>query len=127
MKGHTIDIQPLDAHVVVEIDGVRVAESREAVVLQETGLPPRYYLPREHVRADVLRATPKATECPFKGEASYMSIELDGGRTVENLVWVYEQPIAEAAAIAGRLAFFNEHVDLIVDGERQPRPDTPWS
>ena len=126
MKGHTIEIEPIDAHVVVEIDGVRVAESREAVVLHETGLPPRYYLPREHVRTDVLRDTPKATECPFKGEASYWSVELDE-RTVENLVWSYEKPIPEATAIEGRLAFFNEHVDLIIDGERQPRPETPWS
>jgi uncharacterized protein (DUF427 family) len=127
MKGHTIDIHPIDAHVVVEIDGLRLAETREAVVLEETGLPPRYYLPREHVRADVLRPATKATECPFKGEASYLSVELDNGRTVENLIWVYEDPIDAAVDIKGRLAFFNEHVDLIVDGERQPRPETPWS
>jgi uncharacterized protein (DUF427 family) len=127
MKGHTIDIHPVDAHVVIEVDGVRVAETRDAVVLEETGLPPRYYLPREHVRADVLRPATKESECPFKGEASYLSVELDDGSTHENLIWVYENPIPDAEAIKGRLAFFNEHIDLIVDGERQPRPETPWS
>jgi uncharacterized protein (DUF427 family) len=126
MEGHAIEIEPLEAHVVVEIDGMVVAESREAVVLRETGLPPRYYLPREHVRGDVLRSTPKNTECPFKGEASYWSVEVDGN-THENVVWTYSSPIPKAAAIEGRLAFFNERADHIIDGERQERPDSPWS
>jgi uncharacterized protein (DUF427 family) len=126
MEGHTIDIKELDAHVVVEIDGVVVAESGEVVVLRETGLPPRYYLPLEHVRSDVLRETPKQTECPWKGEASYWSVELDDA-THDNVVWTYTSPIESAAAIEGRLAFFNERVDHIIDGERQERPETPWS
>jgi len=126
MEGHTIAIEPLEAHIVVEIDGVVVAESREVVVLQETGLPPRYYFPRAHVRDEVLRDTPKQTECPWKGEASYWSVEVDSG-THDNVVWTYTAPIESAAAIEGRLAFFNERVDHIIDGERQERPETPWS
>src|SRR5207244_5851325 len=68
--GHTITITPSDVHVVVKVDGAVVAESDRPVLLDETGLPTRYYLPREDVRMDLFRPTTFPTECPFKGQAS---------------------------------------------------------
>jgi uncharacterized protein (DUF427 family) len=86
------------------------------MLLSETGLPGRYYLPREDVRSERLHPTEHATTCPFKGEASYWSVEA-GGETHENLVWSYESPIPEAADIGGLMCFYNEKVELTVDGK----------
>jgi uncharacterized protein (DUF427 family) len=119
---HRVDIIPTSRHVKVSLDGVALAESHRPLVLFETGLPPRYYLAREDVRMDLLEPTDTKTRCPYKGTASYFSTE-----AVDDLVWCYEQPIDESRAIAGRLAFFNERVDLVVDGELQVRPKTRWS
>jgi uncharacterized protein (DUF427 family) len=113
--GHAITITPAAARVEVRVDGTVVADSDRATVLQETGLPPRYYLPRDDVRTELLHATSHASTCPFKGEASYWSLTI-GDAVHENLVWSYERPISEAAEIAGLLCFYNERVDLVVDG-----------
>jgi uncharacterized protein (DUF427 family) len=110
---HHIAISPADTHVEVAVDGVTIAASDRALVLQEGTLPPRYYLPRDDVRMDLLTATDSHTTCPFKGQASYWSAEVDG-HVLTDLVWSYEQPIPEAAAIAGYLAFYNDRVDLTV-------------
>ena len=99
-KGHTITTTPATAHVVVTLGGEKIAETDRPVLLDETGLPTRYYLPREDVRTDLLRATDLHTTCPFKGEASYWSAEV-GGEVFNDLVWSYETPIPEAAQIAG--------------------------
>ena len=125
-QGHRITITPSDAHVEVVVDGETVAESDRAVLLDETGLPTRYYLPREDVRTDLLRPTNRETTCPFKGEASYWSLAV-GDDVHENLVWSYEAPIPDAEGITGLMCFYNERVDLTVDGDRQPRPETPYS
>ena len=108
--GHTITISPANRHIEISLGGVKLADSDRAVRLEETGLQDRYYLPREDVRASYLRATAKKTTCPFKGEASYWSIDLDGD-VHEDLVWSYEDPIPQAAGIAGLLCFYAEHVD----------------
>ncbi|MGQ0805084.1 MAG: DUF427 domain-containing protein [Actinomycetota bacterium] len=125
-KGHTITITPADQHVEVVVNGVKVAESDRPVLLEETGLPTRYYLPRDDVRTDLLRPTNSETVCPFKGQASYWSVEADG-ELHDDLVWSYETPIADAEGITGLMSFYNEKVDLVVDGERQARPETPYS
>lgn len=125
-QGHRITITPTDAHVEVIVGGEKVAESDKPVLLDETGLPTRYYLPREHVRTDLLRPTNRETTCPFKGEASYWSVEV-GDDVHENLVWSYETPIPESEGITGLMCFYNERVDLVVDGEPQARPETPYS
>ncbi|MDQ1421709.1 MAG: hypothetical protein QOJ52_3671, partial [Acidimicrobiaceae bacterium] len=78
MAGHTITITPSDLHVEVVVNATLVAESDHPVLLRETGLPTRYYLPREDVRVEWLRPTNFHTTCPFKGEASYWTLELDG-------------------------------------------------
>jgi len=123
-KGHTITITPADQHVEVVVNGVKVAESDRPVLLEETGLPIRYYLPRDDVRTDLLRPTNRETTCPFKGEASYWSVDA-GGEVHDDLVWSYETPIPEAEGIRGLMTFYNERVDLVVDGEG--RPETPYS
>jgi len=117
-RRHGIVIVPTSAHVVVEVDGQKVAESNRAVVLEETGLPPRYYLPADDVRADLLRPSSRETRCPFKGSATYWSVELDG-KVHEDLVWSYADPIPGAEAISGRLCFYNERVQLWVDGRQE--------
>jgi uncharacterized protein (DUF427 family) len=118
MPGHTIKIEHRNQHVEVVVDGVKVAESDRPVVLEETGLPPRYYLPTDDVRTEFLRPTPKATTCPFKGDASYWSLEVEG-QTHDNLVWSYQDPIPDAKEIAGLLCFYNDRVELTVHGERR--------
>src|SRR5688572_5136183 len=125
-QGHTITITPADQHVEVHIDGVKVAESVRPVLLEETGLPTRYYLPREDVRTDLLRPTTSETVCPFKGQASYWSVEVDG-EVHDDIVWSYESPIPDAEGITGLMSFYNERVDLVVDGQKLDRPDTPYS
>jgi uncharacterized protein (DUF427 family) len=105
-------------HVKVRVNGEVVAETDRPRVLFETGLPPRYYIPPE----DVLLKSEKTTMCPYKGVASYWSVEA-GGERVEDLVWYYPEPIPEAAKIKGHLCFFNERADL----EEQERPRTRWS
>ena len=123
---HRIDILDSSRHVRVRVDDELVAETERPKILFETGLPPRYYIPSEDVREEVLVSSEKTTHCPYKGIASYWSVEA-GGERVEDLVWSYKDPIPEAAKIKGLLCFFNEKVDLEVDGEKQERPQTQWS
>jgi uncharacterized protein (DUF427 family) len=112
---HRVDILESSRHVRVSVNGEVVAETDRPRILFETGLPPRYYITPEDVREDVLIKSEKNTQCPYKGVASYYSVEA-GGRHVEDLVWYYPEPISEAAKIKGHLSFFNEKVDLEVDG-----------
>jgi uncharacterized protein (DUF427 family) len=114
--GHTITIEPSTHHVEVHVAGERVAASDAALVLHETGLPDRYYLPRDDVRMDLLRPLNMSTTCPFKGEASYWTLEVHG-EVLDGVVWGYETPIPAAEQIAGRLCFYNDRVDLRLDGE----------
>jgi uncharacterized protein (DUF427 family) len=117
-KGHTITIRQADLHVEVTLDGETVAVSDRPVLLDETGLPTRYYLPREDVRTDLLQRTDLATTCPFKGEASYWSARV-GDQVHENVVWSYETPIPGAEGITGLLCFYPDKTELSVTGERQ--------
>jgi len=114
--GHTITTTPSTVHVEVRLGGEVLASSDRPVLLDETGLPTRYYLPKDDVRMELLTATSFHTTCPFKGEASYWSIELDG-ESHDGLVWAYEDPIPAAAEIAGHLSFYPERVELTVGGQ----------
>jgi uncharacterized protein (DUF427 family) len=125
-SGHKITITPAGFHVEVALGGEKLAESDRAVLLDETGLPTRYYLPRQDVRTELLRPTEHTTTCPFKGLASYWSAEV-GGEVHDDLVWSYETPIPDAAGIAGLMCFYNERVELTIDGERKQSPRTPFS
>ena len=104
LRGHTITVTPADLHVEVRVAGVVVAKSDRPVLLEETGLPTRYYLPREDVRTELLTPTSKTTTCPFKGKASYWSLEL-GDDVFDDVVWSYEAPLPEVRGIAGLLCF----------------------
>jgi uncharacterized protein (DUF427 family) len=112
-----IDILASSRHVRVELDSVTVAESRSPRILFETGLPPRFYLPLPDLRHDLLRPSATLTQCPYKGTAEYWSVEVDGTRH-EDLVWIYRTPLPESQKIAGLACFYNERVDLFVDGAR---------
>ena len=116
-----VDVVPSSRHVRVEVDGELLAESRRPLLLFETSLPVRYYLPPEDVRTDRLAPSASSTACAYKGEASYWALD---GRDV---AWYYRRPLREAAEVTDRVAFFNERVDITVDGERLERPVTPWS
>jgi uncharacterized protein (DUF427 family) len=126
-----VDILPTSRHVRVELNGIVLADSPRARVLFETGLCPRWYLPKVDVRMDLLVATDKASHCPYKGQAEYWSVrsgdEFAEDELEENVAWSYRTPLPESERIAGYVAFFDERVDLFVDGERQPRPKTRFS
>ena len=92
---------------------VAIAATHHPRLLDETGLPTRYYLPREDVRMDLLKPTTFHTQCPFKGTASYWSLELDG-TTHDGIAWSYEDPIEAAAEIAGMLCFYPDRVEMTV-------------
>lgn len=114
--GHRIDIFPVDGRVEVRLGGSLLASTERALRLEETGLPPRYYLPRDDARMDLLEATSFHTTCPFKGEASYFSTSVDG-QTQDGIVWSYETPKPEVAGIAGMLSFYPDRTEITVDGE----------
>ncbi len=121
-----VDILASSRHVRIEVDGVTVAESRQPRILFETSLPPRYYLPLPDVRADLLRPSDTQSHCPYKGTASYWS--LDTGQAVHtDIVWIYRTPLPESQKIAGLACFYNEKVDIYLDGQLTERPRTPFS
>jgi uncharacterized protein (DUF427 family) len=121
-----VDILASSRRVRVEIDGVTVADSGSPRILFETGLPPRYYLPLTDVRTDLLRPSDTHTSCPYKGTAAYWSVQTPT-RTHKDVVWIYRTPLPESQKIAGLACFYNERVEIFVDGERLERPRTPFS
>lgn len=102
----------------VRIGGHTVAKSSYFVLLLETGLPPRYYLPPAAIDPSVLRKSDRVTRCPYKGDAQYYDIVLRH-RVWTNIVWYYRFPTHESAAVAGLLCFLNEEVDILLDGKTQ--------
>jgi len=120
-----IDILASSRHVHVVVGDVTVADSRQPRILFETGLPPRYYLPPPDVRMDLLEPTDSVTRCPYKGDATWWSLEVDG-KSHDDLAWMYRAPTPESQKIAGLVAFYDERVDLYLDGALQDRPKTPF-
>jgi uncharacterized protein (DUF427 family) len=124
---HRVDVLNSSRHVKVVLGGEVVAESDQPRLLLETNLPTRYYIPKVDVRMDLLTPTDLHTRCPYKGEASYWTVRVNG-QQFENIVWSYPAPIPEIPKIENLLCFYNEKVDAIyVDGELQPKPKSPWS
>lgn len=114
-----IDTIGSSRHVVVKLNGEIVADSVRPVILFETGLTPRYYLPAEDIRFGLFTATDSVTRCPYKGFASYWTADVNG-KTYEDVLWSYQDPIPEVIKIKGPYSFYNEYVDeLLVD-------DVPW-
>ena len=121
-----VDILASTRQVRVEIDGVTVADSRQPRILFETGLPPRYYMPLTDLRMDLLRPAQTSSHCPDKGAASYWTVDT-GQAEHRDVVWMYRTPLPESQKIAGLACFYNEKVDLFVDGAPQERPRTHFS
>ena len=120
-----IDVLPSSRTVRVEIDGVTIAESDRARFLFETGLPTRYYLPKTDVRFEYLTPTDTSTSCPYKGTARYWSVTVDKVAH-DDVVWGYDAPLPESMGVAGLVAFYNEKVDIYIDGELEDRPRTKF-
>jgi uncharacterized protein (DUF427 family) len=114
-------------HVHVELDGVELADTHTPVLLFETGLPTRYYIDRTDVVFANLEPSETESLCPYKGVTSgYWSVRV--GETVhQDLAWTYDYPLAAVAPIARMIAFYNEKLDIAVDGVPLPRPHTPFS
>jgi uncharacterized protein (DUF427 family) len=106
---HRITTKPAGVRVRVTSKGEVIADSRDAIALEESQYPPVYYLPCKDVKMQRLTRTTHSTHCPFKGDASYFSL-VDGP---DNAVWSYEQPYDEMAAIKGMVAFYPDKVDAI--------------
>jgi uncharacterized protein (DUF427 family) len=124
---HRVDVLNSSRHVKVVVGGEVVAETTRPRLLFETGLPPRYYIPKLDVRLDLLTPTTTSTRCPYKGKASYWTVTVSG-KEFPDIVWSYPAPIPECPKIENLLCFYDEKVDAVyVDGELQSRPVTPWS
>jgi uncharacterized protein (DUF427 family) len=115
-SGHTITTEPIDGVVTARWGGEVIAESRDALLLRETGLRPVTYFPIADVRMDLLHRTEHHTRCPFKGEASYWSIEV-GDRRSEDIAWAYEDPLPARADLKGRIAFYADRLEAIDTSE----------
>jgi uncharacterized protein (DUF427 family) len=116
---HRCDVARSDRHVVVRVGERVVADSTRPMMLFETGLPPRFYLPADDIDMGLLTVSGTETSCPYKGTTSrYYTVEADGER-IEDVAWVYDEVHAEAQGIEGLVAFYNEKIDLIVDGEQR--------
>ena len=121
-----VDAVPSERHVRIEVDGTVIAESVRPVAVFETTLPSRWYLPLDDVRSDVLVPSSTKSRCPYKGTANYFTVDV-GDVEHTDVAWTYAEPVIECPRIAGLVSFFNERVDVFVDGELAPRPRTPWS
>lgn len=116
---HRIEVTPASGQVVVTVNGTVVATSARALVLTETGCPPRYYLPAEDVRRERLRPEETTSHCPFKGDAVYWSVETGEG-VAGNVVWSYPEPLPAVKEIAGLLAFWAEKPGVTVELDGHP-------
>jgi uncharacterized protein (DUF427 family) len=122
-----VDALRSDREIVVELEGRVLARSSRPVLVFETGLPTRYYLDRLDVDFTHLVPSDTATACPYKGTTSaYWSVDV-GGRLESDLAWAYDFPTRQLLPITGLVAFYNEKVDLTVDGVRLERPATKFS
>jgi uncharacterized protein (DUF427 family) len=111
----------------VELEGTVLAESAAPVMVFETGLPTRYYLNRTEVDLERMIASDTVTACPYKGVTSgYWSARV-GGELHADLAWAYDFPTRQLEPIAGLIAFYNEKVDLFLDGRELERPVTHFS
>ena len=122
-----VDALRSSRHVEIRVHGETVADTTRPILLFETGLPTRYYIPKLDVRLDLLTPTDTVTRCPYKGQARYWNVTA-GGRVVEDAGWSYTYPLPAMSSVAAHVCFFQERVDETwVDDEQVERPQTPWS
>lgn len=112
---HPITIRPTGSRVTVRVGGVQVAESDSALSLAEASYPVVQYVPIADVDQSLLRRTESQTYCPYKGDASYYSVQLPDGQTETDLIWTYEQPYPAVSEIAGHVAFYGNRAEITVD------------
>lgn len=120
---HRVDVLDSSRHVKVSLDGVKLAETTRPKALFETGLPVRWYIPPEDVELSLLEHSARTSVCAYKGIASYLSAR----DLADDVVWTYPDPNRDVDRVRGHLCFYNEFVDIEVDGESQPRPESPFS
>ena len=128
---HRIDVVPTRRHVVISLESpdgpVVLADTTSARALYETGLPVRWYIPRADVRTELLETSETVTHCAYKGTPVHWSARL-AGAVSPDVAWTYSGEVhREAEDVRDYVAFYNERVDVDVDGVRQERPRTPWS
>ncbi len=109
---HAITIEKNPNRITVTFNGTVLADTQRALILKEGPLPPVNYIPREDVQMSCLERTDHSTHCPFKGDASYFSVSVNG-KTAENAVWTYEAPIDSVAQIKDYVVFYPEKMDAI--------------
>lgn len=117
-----IDCLRTSRHIRVSVGGQTVADTRRAVALFETGLPTRWYIPRDDVSAELTRNDDHRTICAYKGHATHW--DAAGERAI---AWSYELPLNDAIPVRSMIAFYNERADIEVDGQLEERPRTQWS
>jgi uncharacterized protein (DUF427 family) len=122
---HRIDIRRSSDQITVQCEGTTLAETSRAARLYETLLPPRLYIPPSDVRLDMLEPSATRTVCPYKGEAGYFSYP--GSPKGRDIAWQYDSRFLDATQIHGLVCFFDERVDVTVNGVEQGRPVTPWA
>jgi uncharacterized protein (DUF427 family) len=120
-----IDVYPSSRHVRVLVDGEVLADTVRAKALFESNLPTRWYIPPDDVRTDLLEASSTRTRCAYKGSASHFHARV-GGELHEDVAWTYPEPQHDAEPVRDHICFYNERVDLEVDGTTEERPDTQW-
>ena len=108
---HPITIEPSRRRVRATFANHVIADTDDAVVLREASYPPVYYFPMQDVEMSFLGRTDHSSHCPYKGDANYWSISMDGS-IAENAVWAYEDPFPSVFAIRGRVAFYPDRVDV---------------
>jgi uncharacterized protein (DUF427 family) len=118
---HRVDARPSSRHIRITLDGRVLADSARPVLVTETWLPVRWYLPADDVDLSLLTPTGTVTACAYKGVARYHAVD---GR---DIVWHYPAPLRGMEVLTGLMSFFTEHVDVAVDGVATPRPVSPWS
>jgi uncharacterized protein (DUF427 family) len=112
---HPITINPTGARVVVRVDGDIIADTHDALELQESTYPAVQYIPLTDVAQDRIARTGTSTYCPYKGEAGYYSVTTAAGGTVDDVIWFYPAPYPAVAAIAGHVAFYPDKADVSVE------------
>jgi uncharacterized protein (DUF427 family) len=123
---HRLDIYRTKRRVRVMLGGEVLADSVRSLALFETALPPRFYIPADDVRTELLEPSEQRTRCAYKGSASYWHVRA-GGELHEDIAWTYPEPDDDALEVRDLVAFFNERVELELDGVPQERPVTQWS
>ncbi len=110
---HPITVEPTGDRVVVRAGSVIIADTDDALTLRESGYSPVHYIPLADVDEGALRPSDHQSYCPYKGDAAYYDLSA-GGMEAEHAVWTYREPFDAVAPIAGHVAFYPEHVEILV-------------